>query len=427
MSGTQSTDNSDDTTIADASNPVDLSLSDFLFRAPDDVSVAVSNTGANNSAPSTLAVYLSHDSHVTTADTLLGSEALDSFGSGEGLFKDVETALPTSLAAGRYFIAATITPGAGDTDTDPSNNTTDPLPVHLGDAGDNRLVGTAGDDILIGQAGDDLLIATRGGNDTLFGGDGNDTIRMGNSLTFFDTINGGDGNDTLVLSGNYAGSTVTPFLTSIERLDLQSGEYNLSPELLGAPERLDVDAGRLTASETLQFDGTHAQGGSSYFIVGGAGNDFLQGGTGNDVLVGGLGADELTGGGGRNFFRYTAVAESTGVTHDEIGNFVVGMDKFRLPVDVLHVDRMVSGGALDSATFDQDLASAIGAKELAAHDAVLFMPTSGNEATVTRMFLVVDANGVAGYQAGQDYVIQIDGMTNAAHFNAHAFAGHAFK
>jgi hypothetical protein len=41
---------------------------------------------------------------------------------------------------------------------------------------------------------------------------------------------------------------------------------------------------------------------------------------------------------------------------------------------------------------------------------VLFTPDRGTLAGHT--FLIVDANGTAGYQAGQDYVIDITGATN---------------
>jgi hypothetical protein len=43
---------------------------------------------------------------------------------------------------------------------------------------------------------------------------------------------------------------------------------------------------------------------------------------------------------------------------------------------------------------------------------VLFTPDGGNLAGHT--FLVVDVNGAAGYQAGQDYVFQLDSGTHLA-------------
>ena len=50
------------------------------------------------------------------------------------------------------------------------------------------------------------------------------------------------------------------------------------------------------------------------------------------------------------------------------------------------------------------------AGQLHAGDAVLFTPDSGNLAGHT--FLVIDFNGVAGYQAGADLVIQLESATH---------------
>ena len=46
--------------------------------------------------------------------------------------------------------------------------------------------------------------------------------------------------------------------------------------------------------------------------------------------------------------------------------------------------------------------------------AVLFTPTAGDEAGKT--FLVVDANGTAGYQANADLVIDVSHMVHASSF-----------
>jgi hypothetical protein len=61
-------------------------------------------------------------------------------------------------------------------------------------------------------------------------------------------------------------------------------------------------------------------------------------------------------------------------------------------------------------TFDANLASAVGAARLAAHHAVLFTPSAG--AHLGKTFLIVDANGVAGYQAGADLVILLGAASN---------------
>ena len=52
-------------------------------------------------------------------------------------------------------------------------------------------------------------------------------------------------------------------------------------------------------------------------------------------------------------------------------------------------------------------------------DAIVFDPDSGDFAGKT--FLVVDANGVAGYQAGQDLVFELDHASHLNHLKASSF------
>ncbi len=78
-------------------------------------------------------------------------------------------------------------------------------------------------------------------------------------------------------------------------------------------------------------------------------------------------------------------------------------DAIDLWFQVAKIDSAVSGGALNSGQFDSDLAAAIGSGQLQSDHAVLFTPDSGDY--VGETFLIVDANGIAGYQAGQDLVI----------------------
>jgi hypothetical protein len=63
--------------------------------------------------------------------------------------------------------------------------------------------------------------------------------------------------------------------------------------------------------------------------------------------------------------------------------------------------------SLSTATFDSDL-SAIAAS-MKSNDAVFFHAGDGDYSG--KGFLVVDFNGEAGYQAGQDLVIQIDAQS----------------
>ena len=83
------------------------------------------------------------------------------------------------------------------------------------------------------------------------------------------------------------------------------------------------------------------------------------------------------------------------------------------------VNSAVTSGTLSAAHFDANLAAAIGAGQLGAHDAVLFTPNAGGLAGHT--FLIVDGNGTAGYQAGADLVIELTSATNLSHFGTSDF------
>ena len=68
-------------------------------------------------------------------------------------------------------------------------------------------------------------------------------------------------------------------------------------------------------------------------------------------------------------------------------------------------DPIVVGGSLTHATFDVDLAALVGPDQLEVAHFVLVTADTGDLAGHT--FLVIDANGEAGYQAGEDYVIEL--------------------
>jgi hypothetical protein len=143
-------------------------------------------------------------------------------------------------------------------------------------------------------------------------------------------------------------------------------------------------------------------------INGTAGNDAITVGNNNYHLVGGAGADTMTIGTGHDAFVFNATSDSTGPTYDTVVGFDSMRDQFVLGTTVTGVDTLVSGGALDTgANFNTELAADIGAGQLGANHAVLFTATSGNLSGHT--FLIVDTNGVAGYQAGQDLVIDVTG------------------
>jgi Ca2+-binding RTX toxin-like protein len=280
----------------------------------------------------------------------------------------------------------TITAGDGQNTIDAGlgNDT-----VTAGDGG-NRIWGGYGNDTITSGSGNDYVNGGLG-DDTITGGGGNDTLdgREGN-----DTISGGLGNDDLIGG------------TGINTLDggagIDTADYSLSTKAVDVSLAIGV-AQAVNSVETDTLTNIENLTGSAF-------RDTLTGDAGNNVLTGGLGADHLNGGGGSDTFVYAAAGESTSTTRDVITGFDASSDNFGLTFAVNAVNAEVTSGLLSLGHFDADLASAIGASELGAHDAVLFTPTSGNLSGDT--FLIIDVNGQAGYQAGEDLVIQLASATN---------------
>lgn len=264
--------------------------------------------------------------------------------------------------------------------------------VLAGGGGNDRLAGSDGDDILQGGTGKDILFGGTGndvlsggvGNDKLYGASGSDTadytfasggVTVNLSIATAQTVGGGEGIDTLASIENLIGS-------------------NFADVLIGNS--------------------------SKNSLTGNAGDDHLDGAAGDDVLVGGLSGDLLIGGTGHDILVYDSVLDSTSKDYDTIQGFDFrGIDHFDLPVTVTAMDTMVASGALSTDTFDEDLAQAIGAAQLRSHHAILFTPNSGSLAGT--IFLIVDANHEAGYQAGEDFVFLLSGSQNLSFLNAADF------
>jgi len=259
------------------------------------------------------------------------------------------------------------------------------------------ITGGAGNDVITGGAGSDT-INSGSGNDTVNAGAGNDTINLVGSLTAADKIDGGAGTDTVVLNGNYAAGVTFSATTIVnaEKLTLAAGHsYTLTTNnaTVASGQTLTINGSALSASNVLTFNGAAET-------------------NGHFVITGGLGADKLTGGALSDTFTYTSAAQSTSTHYDTITGFKFGTDVFDTPGAVgtiTGINTKVTSGALSTATFDANLTSAISSSHLGTHHAVLFTPTSGTLAGVT--FLIVDLNGVAGYQSGHDLVIRMNGAT----------------
>ncbi len=274
----------------------------------------------------------------------------------------------------------------------------------------------AGDDALTGGNAGNVFTMTGGGNDTVKGGAGHDQFNFNGVFTLGDHIDGGGtgATDDLLIIGAVGPQSMTlgaANVAHIGTLQINGGAYTITAQddLVAAGKTMTVTM--FTGSDALSFDGS-AETNGAYILDGGSANDVLKGGSGNDTFKGRGGHDAITLGGGADSVAYSAVAESTGTGYDTVTGFDFSAnDKFDMPAAVGAVDTKIGSGFLDAPTFDANLATATSGK-LAIGHAVIFTPDSGNLAGHT--FLVIDANGSAGYQAGADYVIELAG---AVHVN----------
>jgi hypothetical protein len=213
--------------------------------------------------------------------------------------------------------------------------------------------------------------------------------------------------DTLALSGDFsAGFDLVAPPADLGQILLAGGnDYVLSVgddfQIGGS---VTIDGRSLGTGNHVMFDGS-AETDGSFSFQGSGGNDFFFGGAGADSIRGLGGADVLSGGAGADTFIYTDASESTGAGYDLLADFDPAADRIDLPGSVSGFAAAVTSGSLSDASFDDDLAAALGG--LGAGKAAWFAPDAGDLAG--QIFLVVDGNGVAGYQEGEDFVFGIAG------------------
>ncbi len=289
-----------------------------------------------------------------------------------------------------------------------------------GDATNNVIDGVLGNDTINGNAGDDTLIMLGKGKAHLNGGTGNDIILLqtadaatyGAAFTTSDQIDGGTGFDTLQLFGAANVAFTATTLLNVERIQMQDGfNYVLTTNdaTVAAGQNLQVDASALTGSNLLNFNGS-AELDGNFSIDGGDAKDTIVGGAKADTIAGNGNADTLTGGAGGDTFVYSDVTESSSTKYDIITDYNASADKFSMPDTPAALDAMVASGTLSTASFNNDMKNALNG-HLLANDAILFHATAGTLSGHT--FLVVDANGTAGYQSAGDYVMDITGYSGA--------------
>lgn len=213
--------------------------------------------------------------------------------------------------------------------------------------------------------------------------------------------------DTLALSGDFsAGFELSAPPVDLAQVLLAAGsDYVLAVgDDFQAGGSVTIDGRSLGTGNHVMFDGS-AETDGSFSFQGSSGNDFFFGGAGADTIRGLGGADVLSGGAGADTFIYAGASESTGADYDLLADFDPAADRIDLPGAVSGFAAAVTGGSLSDASFDDDLAAALGG--LGAGQAAWFAPDAGDLAG--QIFLVVDGNGVAGYQEGEDYVFGIAG------------------
>ncbi|MGH6871132.1 MAG: beta strand repeat-containing protein [Rhizomicrobium sp.] len=263
---------------------------------------------------------------------------------------------------------------------------------------------------LTGGAKSDIFDMTNSTASHIAAGGGNDIVQFVSFATG-NTLDGGAGNDFVSVGTSLTMTFGAATMTSVEYLDLAgaSSHYNITTNdaNVAAGQNMTIDASAGNLNSYLIFNGS-AETNGSFTVDGTASADTITTGHGADTIHGGGGADLLSGGAGADIFVYNGVSESTSYSRDAITDFLASADKFDLNVSVTGIDAKVTAGSLtdDIGSFDSTLAAAITSSKLLAHHAVLFAPSAGTGQGET--FLIIDANGVAGYQAGADYVIQIN-------------------
>jgi hypothetical protein len=284
--------------------------------------------------------------------------------------------------------------------------------------------GAGSSDGFEGGAGNDIYDNTVSTlQSSFYGNGGDDVANLGGNYSH-GQIFGGSGYDTVNFDGDYTSqlSIGSSNFAQIEKIGFH-GAHDYANVLiadLGNPSgsTIDVDASEMTSGGYLSLflSGTS----SHYNIISAAGGNSITAGVLSDTIdvsaaasatvYGRGGADTITGNiAGGDTFLYGPASDSTGSAHDIIFQANFTADSFNLASSISAIDTAVGSGTLSNASFDTDLANAVGAGQLAGHDAVLFTASAGDLSGHT--FLVVDLNGTAGYQSGADLVIDVTGYT----------------
>lgn len=254
--------------------------------------------------------------------------------------------------------------------------------------GIERIFGSHHDDNITGDDSNNTLFGYDG-DDNLFGGLGNDTLRGGAGA---DVLDGHDGKDTVDYRGSAAGVVV----------DLSSATGSASGGDAEGDVLIAIE--RVTGSD---FDDMLTGANDSNILRGNDGDDMLAGLGGGDILRGGAGADTLLGGGGSDIFEYVAFSDSQLDGYDVIADLNANLDSIKGPsaVAARSIVQLGTANSLD----EIDIGLLLDATNFVAEGAATFTHGTGNN---VRTFLSLN-DGVSGFQASSDAVIEITGFTGS--------------
>ena len=232
-------------------------------------------------------------------------------------------------------------------------------------------------------------------NNVLNGGLGNDTINggLGN-----DTLDGGVGNDTYLFDTDLVlGSDLLIDASGIDTLNFAATTTKTINLNLGSTVAQTVTAGNLTL--------TLASATAFENVIGGSLNDNIVGNTLNNSLTGGLGKDSLTGSTGLDTLNYNSLGESLLSGFDVIQGYSgtgASLDSINAPGSIAAINLTASKGTATALT-EAAIQAVLTATKFAANTAAAFKVT-GQSGT----FIALN-NGVAGFQAASDAIIQLSG------------------
>lgn len=331
----------------------DLTASGFSFDGTT-VHFQVNNFGTGPAAASNAGVYLSADSVITNADTLIATAATPALLPGGSSSVGGSLPLPSNLATpGTYYLGALADSNGQIAESNEANNGSNTVLVILGNAADNTLTGTQNNDLIFGFAGDDNLTGGAGA-DTMFGGTGNDSYVVDNAGDLV-TENAGEGTDTVFASISY---TLT---ANVEKL-------------------------ALTGSAAINATGNSLNN----VVAGNSGNNQLTGGSGVDQFLFNAALNRVSNVDTLTDFSHTAADKIdldhtifTALTHVTLGTAIASRDFFASADGSAHrtTDHILYNATTGALSYDPDGTGATAA--------VQFAVVANHPALVSSDFLLV--------------------------------------